>query len=679
VGTHLAALRRGIVCAALMAATLVFVSMVVVTVPQGPSGAQLPHGLTSPPTVSASNWQFTPSQDPAVHNGLGARGVSCATSTFCMAVGYYLVGANGYPLIQQWNGSNWTTKTLSVSPQFNFSLDGVSCVSATFCEAVGYTQTSGSSPELPLAMVWNGSSWSTQAVPLPSGQTGGQLSSVSCLSATWCLAVGDSTPAANSQQGQAGSVMWNGSQWTNVATAPNPVGPGISPNLYTYFSSVACTSPSWCLAVGGWEFTDGSFGSGLLEQWNGHAWSQSVAHPAAGQNWLASVSCAGPQFCAAVGYTYTNPTDSTTYRTLTEVWNGAIWNPTPSPNTGGANGDQLTGVSCFAATSCSAVGHYNTDGTGNYQLNEALVWDGTSWSDVNAPNYHYAGEAGPAEGLNGVSCVANWACTAVGGAYNPAGDVSLHMISPIARSGYRFVASDGGIFSYGAPFLGSTGGMALNKPIVGMAVMPAGDGYYLVASDGGIFSYGSAQFYGSMGGKPLNKPIVGMAVTGDGGGYWLVASDGGIFSFGDAQFYGSTGSITLNKPVVGMAATPNGLGYYLVASDGGIFNYGNAAFYGSAGSLVLNKPVVGMAAPVSGGYYLVASDGGIFSYPSTLPFYGSTGSIHLNKPVVGMASVAGGYYLVASDGGIFSYPSTLPFLGSRGGQPLNAPIVGMGA
>jgi hypothetical protein len=36
-------------------------------------------------------------------------------------------------------------------------------------------------------------------------------------------------------------------------------------------------------------------------------------------------------------------------------------------------------------------------------------------------------------------------------------------------------------------------------------------GYRFVASDGGIFAYGTAPFYGSMGGKPLNKPIVGMA------------------------------------------------------------------------------------------------------------------------------------------------------------------------
>ncbi len=32
-----------------------------------------------------------------------------------------------------------------------------------------------------------------------------------------------------------------------------------------------------------------------------------------------------------------------------------------------------------------------------------------------------------------------------------------------------------------------------------------------MASDGGIFTYGDAAFDGSTGGMPLNKPIVGMA------------------------------------------------------------------------------------------------------------------------------------------------------------------------
>jgi hypothetical protein len=245
--------------------------------------------------------------------------------------------------------------------------------------------------------------------------------------------------------------------------------------------------------------------------------------------------------------------------------------------------------------------------------------------------------------------------------------------------GYRFVASDGGIFDYGdATFWGSTGGLHLDAPVVGMAVTPSTNGYWLVAADGGIFAFGDAQFYGSMGGKPLNQPIVGMAATPNGGGYWEVAADGGIFAFGDAQFYGSMGGKPLNQPIVGMAATPNGGGYWEVAADGGIFAFGEAQFYGSAGDLVLNSPVVGMAAgPGGGGYWLVAADGGIFNYGDA-GFFGSAGGMRLNKAVVGMAATpdGGGYWLVAADGGIFNYGDA-GFFGSAGDLALNAPIVGM--
>ena len=224
---------------------------------------------------------------------------------------------------------------------------------------------------------------------------------------------------------------------------------------------------------------------------------------------------------------------------------------------------------------------------------------------------------------------------------NPGGGAQTHTFVDHGptQNGYWEVASDGGIFSYGgASFYGSTGGIALDKPIVGMASTPDGQGYWLVASDGGVFSFGNASFRGSTGGLALNKPIVGMASTPDGGGYWLVASDGGIFSFGNASFHGSTGGIALNKPIVGMASTPDGQGYWLVASDGGIFSFGNAVFDGSAGGTALNRPIVGMTATTDGGgYWLVASDGGIFNYGDA-SFYGSTGGLTLNKPIVGMAA-----------------------------------------
>jgi hypothetical protein len=122
-------------------------------------------------------------------------------------------------------------------------------------------------------------------------------------------------------------------------------------------------------------------------------------------------------------------------------------------------------------------------------------------------------------------------------------------------------------------FLGSTGGISLSQPIVGMASTPDGEGYWLVAADGGIFTFGNAGFYGSTGSFRLNSPIVAMASTASGRGYWMVAADGGIFSFGDARFFGSTGGTRLNQPIVGMTAHPDGTGYWLVARDGGIFTF----------------------------------------------------------------------------------------------------------
>jgi arylsulfatase A-like enzyme len=202
--------------------------------------------------------------------------------------------------------------------------------------------------------------------------------------------------------------------------------------------------------------------------------------------------------------------------------------------------------------------------------------------------------------------------------------------------GYWLVASDGGLFSFGASaFHGSTGNIKLNQPIVGMAATRIGDGYWLVATDGGIFSFGGAHFYGSTGAVKLNRPIVGMAATPSGGGYWLVASDGGIFSYGDAHFYGSTGAVKLNRPITGMARTPTGTGYWLVATDGGLFSYGDAQFWGSVAGQPGNRNVVSVVSSTTGaGYWEVASDGTVSSFGDAADL----GSAHqLTHPVVGAA------------------------------------------
>ena len=254
---------------------------------------------------------------------------------------------------------------------------------------------------------------------------------------------------------------------------------------------------------------------------------------------------------------------------------------------------------------------------------------------------------------------------------------SACQIPAAARRGYELAASDGGIFSFGPPFCGSTGGVRLAQPVVGIASDPVTGGYWMAARDGGVFTFGGARFHGSTGGIRLAQPVVGMAAAPGGQGYWLVASDGGVFNFGSAVFHGSTGRVPLVAPAVGMAPTVDGKGYWLVTADGGVFSFGTSVFQGSTGGVRLAHPIVAMAADrATGGYWLVGSDGGVFSFGA--PFMGSTGGVPLRSPIVGITPTEDGrgYWLVAADGGVFSFGDAR-FHGSTGGVALTHPVVGL--
>ncbi len=221
--------------------------------------------------------------------------------------------------------------------------------------------------------------------------------------------------------------------------------------------------------------------------------------------------------------------------------------------------------------------------------------------------------------------------------------------------GYWINATDGGVFSFGnAQFHGSTGGMRLNQPVVGMAATHDAGGYWEVATDGGVFSFGDAQFHGSTGSLRLNKPMVGMAVTPDGGGYWLVASDGGIFAYGDAGFHGSTGSLRLNKPVIGMVPTHDGQGYWLIASDGGVFAFGDAGFFGSLGGAPPATALVGVApTPDGGGYWVLGANGTAYDFgdaPQVGIAAGSPVLAAMKNPMTGLIPDFSGQGFVAVDG-----------------------------
>jgi ribosomal protein L24E len=241
----------------------------------------------------------------------------------------------------------------------------------------------------------------------------------------------------------------------------------------------------------------------------------------------------------------------------------------------------------------------------------------------------------------------------------------LASASPVAAA----EAHDDMVWAFGsAAFRGSTQGMPLVSPVVGMAQTPDGKGYWLVAEDGGLFAFGAA-FHGSLSGWPLRSPVAAMASARDGKGYWMVTEDGIVARFGSAVHYGDMGGTPLNAPMTDIVAAPDGKGYWLVAEDGGVFSFGSARFWGSTGGMVLNAPVVAMAPAADGkGYWLVAKDGGVFSFGSAR-FWGSTGGIPLVAPVIGIGATAAGkgYWLAAEDGGVFAFGDAR-FEGSAAGR-----------
>ena len=642
--------------------------------------------VPSPVGATDSGWNIIPSPNTGPTDSSFLMSTACPNAWSCWAVGgvFSSLGNNSQPnaLIDSWNGSTWSVGSDVTPPDTQASLLwSVDCVSSSDCWAVGAQEPDNQQQPVTLAENWNGSVWSVVPTPAVSGY----LFSVTCSNASDCWAVGDSL---DGQQNPLNGIIyhWDGSQWSQSLRAS-------SGQTYDQFASVTCASSSDCWAVGyagpnqlQYNFLPGIAPSvvgsaALIEHWDGTDWSIAPTPAAAapmGQD-LTSVTCSGSSDCWAVGSTMDasgNPSSS-----LVENWNGSTWTVTPSldPLT---PANILTAVTCLDASDCWAAGATDAaSGQNTTPIPYIENWNGSSWTVEPSPNVVAFGY------LSGLTCVPRSGCFTTGfSATNLNNTTTLQtlieqlQLPPASNQGMWMTGSDGGVFTFGdAQFHGSNGGMALNKPIVGMAASPDRSGYWLVASDGGVFSFGDASFHGSTGGMALNKPVVGMASTPDGGGYWLVASDGGVFSFGDASFHGSTGGMALNKQIVGIAASPDGGGYWLVASDGGIFSFGDAQFQGSTGAMALNKPIVGMAAtPDGGGYWLVASDGGIFTFGDAT-FDGSVPGqgIVSRVPIEGMIATpdGGGYWVVGQDGSLYAYGDA-SYLGSLTGLQLAAPIAG---
>ena len=519
------------------------------------------NGTTEQTLIEAwdgTSWSIasSPNTSPTLSNALA--NVSCTSPTSCVAVGTASNGTSDQTLIETWDGSAWSiTPSPNTSPTQANQLSGVSCTSATACVAVGYA-FNGTNDQT-LIETWGGSAWSIAPSPDTSPTQTNQLIDVSCTSATACVAVGWSDPPAVSQNL---IVAWDGSSWT-ITPSPN------ASASFSQLASVSCSTPTSCVAVGYTNFGDYDALSQILT-WDGATWSltPNPLNLTPNGNVIVGVSCTSPTACVAVGGYISDTINTVATMVLSAVSSGGYRLAATDGGVFAYGSSPFFGSAGAIHLNKPVVGTASTPNDQGYWL---VATDGGVFAYGNAGFYGSTGAITLNEPIVGMAATADgkgyWLVASDGGvfAYGDAAFYGSMGGSPLNKpivgmsrtndgKGYWLVATDGGVFAYGdAVFSGSTGATTLAKPIVGMAASPIGTGYWLVAADGGIFSYGGAAFLGSTGGQVLTHPIVGMSADQTGHGYWLAASGGGVFAFGDAPPLGNQAGFTIANPIVGIA------------------------------------------------------------------------------------------------------------------------------
>jgi hypothetical protein len=287
--------------------------------------------------------------------------------------------------------ASWNTQTAPAAQATDTFLKSVSCPSTSFCVAVGSAEAPERSVQMPLAEHWDGNAWTIQDPPVPAGMSKGDLKSVSCTTATTCIAVGLSYPPNGSPTPLA--ERWDGTSWT-MLDVPVP-GRALAPRL----NGVSCASDTECIAVG--TYVDGDTRSRIpfAEHWDGSHWSLQTVGSAgmAGGSELNAVSCSSATACTAVGAGEASP--------LVLRWNGIAWTRQFTPDLPALSSTNLLGTSCPSATTCTAVGFSQSSSFGPL----AERWDGVSWTTQPTPAVPQPGGT-----FNQVSCPSTSACVAVG-------------------------------------------------------------------------------------------------------------------------------------------------------------------------------------------------------------------------------------------------------------------------
>jgi hypothetical protein len=256
-------------------------------------------------------WSGSWRRRPGIGRSVGfVSGVSCASSSFCVAVANRSSQSASTSYAVTWTGAGWSAPVTLYGASGGAAeyerVQAVSCTSRSFCIAVGAQVGSE---------VFNGSRWSAR--PGRTSGTDGQ-GSLGCSSPSFCV---------NFHDGDAN--YWDGSAWRFTA-ANSGLSAGAVPGLDDFVYGVSCVSSAFCAA--------GDLAAAPL-LWNGRAWRASRVEPP-GSGGFGSVSCTSTTACLAGGQSG-----------RVAQWDGSVWTLAPDLRLPAAP----VLVSCSATAGCLAL------------------------------------------------------------------------------------------------------------------------------------------------------------------------------------------------------------------------------------------------------------------------------------------------------------------------------------
>ncbi len=211
-------------------------------------------------------------------------------------------------------------------------LANVSCVSASFCMAIDQNGN---------YLTYNGATWSgpTPIFRHVTGQgefgcNGSCLDALDCPTTSFCLAGVD--------VGRDDYLAYQNGIWSGIKTIPVARHP-----FAGSIQSISCSNASYCV------FTDGD---GNIYALDNGSWSRGPVLSPSGGNY--PVSCTAAKFCAVVGQDSYVTSNAGTWSAVKNL-------PTPFDN-------EVGFVTCASASACLAGGNENTPQT----------WSGSTWADA---------------------------------------------------------------------------------------------------------------------------------------------------------------------------------------------------------------------------------------------------------------------------------------------------------